>query len=153
MRLRCCQIPNVLVHDPSFGCYNVPANQTDNSIQPITPGGNGCPVDVLTGVGMVNGTGLVGRYCSLSISGVDYSNTCESMYGFHGIPDPSLHFQPANKTASSPSAPTSPSPLHHPYHLLIYAGAYQPYHQANGHYQAVVSAWNVGSPKQSLGSK
>jgi len=71
-KLKCCQSPN-LVHDPSFGCYVVKADK--DNIKSLVNRGNGCPVDVLTGVGFTNGTNLIGRYCSLSLVGLDYKNT------------------------------------------------------------------------------
>jgi len=72
LKLKCCQSPN-LIHDPSFGCYNVKANE--DNIKSLVQRGNGCPVDVLTGAGFTNGTNLIGRYCALSLAGLDYKNT------------------------------------------------------------------------------
>jgi len=75
LKLKCCHAPGVLIHDRSFGCYNV--NSDKDSIKSLVKHGSGCPVDVLTGVRITNGTNLIGRYCSLSIIGFDYTNsTC-----------------------------------------------------------------------------
>jgi len=71
-KLKCCKSPN-LVTDPSFGCYNVKADK--ENIKSLVTHGNGCPVDVLTGVGFTHGTNLIGRYCTLSLVGLDYKNT------------------------------------------------------------------------------
>jgi len=73
LKLKCCQASGVLIHDSSFGCYNVNADK--DNIRSLVRYGKNCPVDVLTGVRFTNGTNLIGRYCSLSIIGIDYTNT------------------------------------------------------------------------------